>query len=283
VSLDSETGRNNMSCDTSKPEVVGLIPARGGSRRILRKNLVDLCGRPLIAYTIEASRRARCITRTIVSTDDHEIADVSRRLGAEVPFLRPGRLATDTARSIDVIRHAARWLENHGIRLRAMVLLQPTSPLRKAAHIDEAVRLFLGGGCDSVVSVRRCDGVMDRDKDGERNRKLLRSIRPGGWLAPWRGKPGGRIDRRLRPCGSERGRQVSVSGMQARSAAGVDLPCLLNGAVYVLGRRVIFGSVPIENRRTKAYIMPANVSVDVDTRKDLHAAERQLSRRGSAR
>lgn len=279
-----------MKRDSRKPVVIGLIPARGGSRRIPGKNLADICGRPLIAYTIDASRRAKRLTRTIVSTDDQEIAEVSRKLGAEVPFLRPSRLATDKAKSIDVIRHAARWLEKHGPKLRAMVLLQPTSPLRAAAHIDNAVRLFFASGCDSVVSVCRCSSVLTSGAQGERKRKLLRMVLPDGRLGPWRS---GRSIVGAISCGTvvpsgrlgawdgDTGRSGLRSG--ARPVTDSSRPCMLNGAVYVLGRRALFGGVPIENDRTMAFIMPVEVSVDVDEPEDLIAAAKQLSRRADAR
>lgn len=133
--------------------VVALIPARGGSKGIPRKNLVTIAGRPLIAYTIEAARGAGCFDHVIVSTDDAEIAEVARHYGAEVPFLRPAELAGDTSPMLDVLCHALGWCESTGERVDVMVLLQPTSPLRTARHISEAVALFFERDATSVVSV----------------------------------------------------------------------------------------------------------------------------------
>jgi CMP-N,N'-diacetyllegionaminic acid synthase len=133
--------------------IVAIIPARGGSKGIPRKNLVQIAGRPLIAYAIEAARSAVSIDRVLISTDDSEIADVSRELGAEVPFQRPLEFADDLAPMLGVLRHALAWLETQGVVVEALVLLQPTSPLRTAHHIEEAVTLFRSAPASSVVSV----------------------------------------------------------------------------------------------------------------------------------
>lgn len=133
--------------------VVGLIPARGGSKGIPRKNVAPCAGRPLIAWTCDAARAARTLARTLVSTDDAEIAAVARECGVEAPFLRPAALAADDTPALPVLVHALDWLESQGATVEAVVLLQPTSPLRRAEHIDGAVELFRRAGADTVVSV----------------------------------------------------------------------------------------------------------------------------------
>ena len=133
--------------------VVAVIPARGGSKGIPRKNLVEIAGRPLIAYTIEAAQKAAFVDRVIVSTDDTEIAIAAFELGAEVPFLRPPNLANDTAPMHGVLRHALAWLESQGVAVEGLVLLQPTSPLRTSRHVDESIALFRSACASSVVSV----------------------------------------------------------------------------------------------------------------------------------
>jgi CMP-N,N'-diacetyllegionaminic acid synthase len=134
--------------------ILGLIPARGGSKGIPHKNLAPLGGLPLIAHTINAAKASATISRVLVSTDDGEIATVSREFGAETPFLRPAELATDEATALSVIQHAALWLDQkENWRAEAVVYLQPTSPFRKAEHIDSAVHLLLNQEADSVVSV----------------------------------------------------------------------------------------------------------------------------------
>jgi CMP-N,N'-diacetyllegionaminic acid synthase len=134
---------------------VGLIPARGGSKGIPRKNITPCAGKPLIAWTCEAARASRALDRVILSTDSEEIAAVGRACGVEVPFLRPARLAEDSTPALPVICHAFGWLERAGELVEGMVLLQPTSPLRRARHIDEAVELFRRRRADTVVSVVR--------------------------------------------------------------------------------------------------------------------------------
>ena len=124
--------------------VVGLIPARGGSKGVPRKNLAVVGGRPLLAWTIDAAQRARTLDRVVVSTDDDEIASAA---GTEV-LRRPARLAEDATPMIDVVRHAVDELAPD-----VVVLLQPTSPLRRAQHIDVVVDLLLESGADSVVTV----------------------------------------------------------------------------------------------------------------------------------
>jgi CMP-N,N'-diacetyllegionaminic acid synthase len=128
--------------------VVGLVPARAGSKGIPRKNLAPVAGKPLLRWTVEAALEASTITRTIVSTDGDEIAALARELGAEV-LARPAELAADGAPMVDVLRHALGQIGP----CDALVLLQPTSPLRRAEHIDAAVELLRTSGADAVVSV----------------------------------------------------------------------------------------------------------------------------------
>lgn len=130
-----------------------MIPARGGSKGIPRKNLVQIAGRPLLAYAIESARSAMSVDRVLVSTDDREIADVACALGADVPFMRPPELADDSAPMLGVLRHVLAWLESREDSVEALVLLQPTSPLRTHVHVEEAIRLFRSAPASSVVSV----------------------------------------------------------------------------------------------------------------------------------
>ena len=132
---------------------LGVIPARGGSRSVPQKNIRLLGGRPLLAYTADAVQASRRLSRTIVSTDDPTIAEVARGLGLEVPFMRPAELASDRALIAPVLQHAAREMADRNFAADAVVLLQPTSPLRRAAHIDRAVELLESTGADSVVTV----------------------------------------------------------------------------------------------------------------------------------
>ena len=128
----------------TKPEVLAIIPARGGSKGIPRKNIRPFSGAPLIAWSIAAARQAESVTRTLVSTDDEEIAAVARRFGAEIPFLRPAELAGDQTTDLPVFEQALAWLAgNEGYRPDVVVQLRPTSPLRPRDCVDGAVRLLL--------------------------------------------------------------------------------------------------------------------------------------------
>lgn len=128
----------------NRPEVLALIPARGGSKSIPRKNLRRLAGLPLVAHPIRTALATELVTRVIVTTDDAEIAEVARRHGAEVPFMRPAELGGDSVTDLPVFQHALRWLdEREGYRPEIVVHLRATSPLATAAHVDKAVGLLL--------------------------------------------------------------------------------------------------------------------------------------------
>ncbi len=128
----------------TRQDVMALIPARGGSKSVPRKNLLQVAGRPLIAYSIQHALACPSITRVVVSTDDDEIADVARRFGAEVPFKRPADAASDTATDFQVFQHALNWLAEHEAYVPELVVhLRPTGPVREVALIERAVQLML--------------------------------------------------------------------------------------------------------------------------------------------
>jgi CMP-N-acetylneuraminic acid synthetase len=134
--------------------ILGLIPARGGSKGIPNKNLVPLVGRPLIEYTFEAALASQGLTRVVLNTDDPTIAQIGRDYGIEVPFMRPAGLARDDTLMVEVLQHALITLQDiEDYWPEIVVLLQPTSPLRRAEHIDAAVNLLLEKNADTVVSV----------------------------------------------------------------------------------------------------------------------------------
>jgi CMP-N,N'-diacetyllegionaminic acid synthase len=139
----------------SRPDVLALIPARGGSKSVPRKNVLPIGGKPLIAHSIAHALGCAPITRTIVSTDDDEIASVAARYGAEVPFRRPAEYATDTATDLDVFAHALRWLsEIEGYRPELVVHLRPTTPVRRVALIERAILAMLADpSADALRSV----------------------------------------------------------------------------------------------------------------------------------
>ncbi|MFC1499363.1 cytidylyltransferase domain-containing protein [Verrucomicrobiota bacterium] len=135
--------------------ILALIPARGGSRSIPMKNIVDMGGKPLIAYSIEVALKSELISRVVVSTDSQKIADISRESGAEVPFMRPEELAGDTTTDLPVFQHALKWLnENEDYVPGIVVQLRPTTPLRRVKEVDEAVQLLIDDpDADSVRCV----------------------------------------------------------------------------------------------------------------------------------
>ncbi len=133
--------------------ILGLIPARGGSKSLPRKNIRPLLGRPLIAWTIEQTLASKYLDRVLVSTDDEEIAEISKKYGTEVPFMRPKELATDEVKGIDVVLHAINWMDKNGNPYDLIMVVQPTSPLRTSEDIDRAIGLLFFKKAQAVVSV----------------------------------------------------------------------------------------------------------------------------------
>ena len=141
-----------------RPQVLGLLTARGGSKGLPRKNVLPIGGKPLLAWSIEAAKGSASVDRVVMSTDDDEIAGISREFGADVPFMRPEHLSRDDSAHFPVVEHAIQWLEkNEGYRPDYILLLQPTSPLRTAGDIDGAVGLAVRHRADAVVSVTELD------------------------------------------------------------------------------------------------------------------------------
>lgn len=158
--------------------ILAIVPARGGSKGIPNKNLVDLCGRPLIAWSIATGRAlvaAGTVARCVVSTDSEAIAGVARTYGAEVPFYRPAELATDGAKAVEYVLHALDTLEPQDGPYDAVMVLQPTSPSRDVDAITAAVACFRAGSADSMISCYEEDYVNDL---------VMYVAQPGGFLVP---------------------------------------------------------------------------------------------------
>jgi CMP-N-acetylneuraminic acid synthetase len=224
--------------------ILGLIPARGGSKGIPRKNIALLGGRPLIAWTIETARAAQHLTRVVVSTDDDAIAVTAKTAGAEAPFMRPGDLATDNAAALPVIQHAVAQLEMTGWHTDAVVYLQPTSPFRGANAIRRAVELLRGGACDTAVSVVRVPHAMTPES-------LMRSV--DGLLEF------------IAPEDARRFRRQDKSQLYAR-----------NGPAVLALTRATLDSGELYGRRVMAINMNALESHDIDEPLDLAVAESLL-------
>ncbi|MGH7005666.1 MAG: cytidylyltransferase domain-containing protein [Alphaproteobacteria bacterium] len=226
-------------------KILAVIPARGGSKGLPRKNVLPLDGKPLIAWTIEAAKSAQRIDRVVLSTDDDEIAEVGRTYGCDVPFRRPAELAGDRSRQADVVAHAAKFLAAAGEGpYDIVVCLQPTTPLRKPSHIDEAVDAFLESGAESLISLKEQDY-------------------PPWWMFALE-------NGRIRPAfGYEPG--VNVFDMVRQQFPTVYRP---NGAIYITRTESLFLSrrlVDIEN--CAYYLMPDEDSVSIDTALHFATAE----------
>ena len=157
--------------------ILGVVPARAGSKGIPRKNLLTLGGKTLLELAIESARESRLLTRTIVSTEDEELAEVARECGAEVPFLRPSELASDTASVWSAMRHAVAYLaEREGWKADTAVILQPTTPFRRGEHIDATVQVLLDTGAESAMTVREVDypphWMLRMDNEGRLSRLI---------------------------------------------------------------------------------------------------------------
>lgn len=224
-----------------KPIVACLILARGGSKGVPRKNTYPLDNKPLIAYSIEAAQTSQMVDRVIVSTDDEEIAEISRSFGADIPFMRPTDLAQDDSSSMDVIIHAIQWLnKNEGYLPEYVLLLQPTSPLRIAIDIDCAIALAVQKDADGVVSVT----------DTPDHPYLAKQIAQDGRLADFIQKPDIYVNRQSLP-------PVYI----------------VNGAIYLAKREIILNKKTFYTENTYAYVMPADRSLDIDTPWDMYLAE----------
>lgn len=154
------------------PRVLAVIPARGGSKRLPRKNILKIGEHPMISYSIMAAREAELVTNWLVSSEDDEILEIARQYGASTPFKRPEHLATDDVRNIDVTLHALEFMEKeNNTTYDIIVLLQPTSPIRSASHIDNAIEQLWQSNLPSLAAVKgpyqKRDPVLKRiDEEG---------------------------------------------------------------------------------------------------------------------
>lgn len=223
---------------------LGIITARGGSKGLPRKNVLDCAGKPLIAWTIEAAKNSKLLSDFIVSTDCKEIAEVSKKYGAKVPFLRPSELATDSATIADVIKHSIEMLKENGESYDAIVLLQATSPCRTFRNIDESITLF-------------------KNLDNSLNSTLVsvyKAPKKTAWVLE---NKGGKLNFAL-------GERVQ----QRQSLSSLYFP---NGAIYISSFDGFNGEFYGEN--TYKYEMLEEESVDVDYLEDLKRAEYILNQR----
>lgn len=231
-------------------KTLGVITARGGSKGIPGKNLKLLAGKPLLAYSVDAARAAGVLDRIVVSTDDAAIADCARSLGCDVPFIRPAALAQDDTPHLPVLKHTVGWLAEHqGYRPDAVVILQPTSPLRRSEDIREAVRLLASRDVDSVVSVSEVPAHLNP-------MRMLRLAADDTAVL-----------------------FVTGEAVRRRINRRQDLPeaWVMNGALYAFRTPVLFAEEPsLYGRRTLAMRMPDPFGISIDTPEDWLQAEKAI-------
>lgn len=228
-------------------KVLGVVTARGGSKGIPRKNIIPILGKPLIAYTAEAARSSEKLTRVILSTDDEEIANVGQRWGLEVPFLRPPELARDDTPTLPVIQDAIRKLESENEFYDAVMILQPTNPLRRPEDIDGAIALLEKTGADSVISFTDV---------GEKHPARMKFIGQDGRVTD--------------PPFAE-----AYEGQRRQ-----ELPKLYlrEGSVYLTRRDVLMKENSIKGKDCRAWIIPSERACNIDTLFDLYICEQLLRR-----
>lgn len=221
--------------------ILGLIPARGGSKGVPGKNKKVLAGKPLIIHTIDAALSSS-LTNFIVSTDDSAIATLATYAGASVPFMRPENLATDTAKSIDVVKHALNTMEElEGRQYDAVMLLQPTAPFRTAADIDAAIGLLEASpDADSVISVADVEAY---------HPARMKYIRDGKLIDP-----------------------PFAEAYESQNRQELTPMYIRNGAIYLTKRATILNH-SFKGTTCLAYVMPAERSVNIDTLQDFEFAE----------
>lgn len=231
--------------------ILGIIPARGGSKSIPRKNIKSFCGKPLIAWAIETLRQSGVIDRIVVSTDDAEIAEVAKKYGAEVPFVRPAEFAEDTAPTLPVLQHAVTWLkENEGYKPDYVLLLEPTSPSKRPFHVKDAVKMLVESGADSVISVAEVPGVL--------NPHWQIRVADDGRTELFTGEPFKKVIRRRQ-----------------------DLPKTYcrNSSIYAFRPELLFSDDPsFYGEDVRAYVTDSKYAFDIDTPEDWEFAERQFKR-----
>ncbi|HCA7077533.1 TPA: acylneuraminate cytidylyltransferase family protein [Citrobacter sedlakii] len=223
---------------------VAIVPARSGSKRLPGKNSRLLAGKPLIVWTLEAALASEQFDEILVTTDCTTLASISLSAGASVPFLRPAELSSDTATTNDVVRHAVGWIEQHQGTVSRVALLQPTSPLRTAQDITQALALYEAKRASAVVSVCPTDHPL----------QFCNTL----------------------PASLSMANFIQREDLQRSQ----DLPISwrLNGAIYILDRRYVGDLSAIYSENTFAYTMEKERSVDIDNELDFMLAELLLSR-----
>lgn len=219
-------------------KVLAIIPARGGSKGLPKKNILDLQGKPLITWSIEASLNSKYIDTTIVTSDDDKILEIAKSLGVTT-IKRPASLASDTSSSESVIKHV---LDSINDTYEYIILLQPTSPLRKAQHIDEAFSLIFDSNSDSLISVVETD-----------NKILKAFLEEDGYI-----------------------KGISNNFFPFMNRQNLPKTYISNGAIYIINRLAFMKKNTFLTNKTIKYIMNEESSIDIDTIEDLIEAEKRI-------
>ena len=217
-------------------KLLALIPARGGSKRLPRKNILDFCGKPLIAWTIEAALKSKYVDHVVVSTDDNDISNISSQYGADVPFIRPNNISLDHSNLVEVVEHALKKLEESGCHYEYVILLQPTSPFRTSKHIDAAVELLVKKNSSAIISVTKAI-----------NNPLWANTIP------------------------ENGSMDNFIQENIKNKRSQDLPIFyeLNGAIYLINsRKILEENTFFLKKGVFSYEMDRISSIDIDTNYD---------------
>jgi len=233
-------------------KILGIVTARGGSKGIPRKNIIPLLGKPLLAYTAEAALASKRLTRTVLSTEDEEIARMGQRYGLDLPFLRPAELARDDTPTIPVLQDVVSKLDARGESYDAVFILQPTNPLRRPEDIDGAIELLEKTGADSVISFFDV---------GEKHPARMKFITPEGRV----------VDPPFKEQFEGQRRQ--------------ELPKLFlrEGSVYLTRRAVLMEQNSVQGGDCRAWIIPEERACNIDTLFDLFLAEQMLKYHDSKR
>ena len=222
--------------------MLAIIPARGGSKGILKKNIKLLGGKPLILWTIESALASRKIDRIILSTDDEEIVEVCSETGVEIPFMRPSELAKDDSLAIDNYIYTIKRLETEfGEKYEDFLVLQPTTPFRKVEDIDGSIELFHNKKANSVIS-------------------CVKLNYPFGWILTVNDE--GKIKK-----------VIDVETSKAMNRQSLEDAYLPNGSISIYKSSLLLDNYTYYSKKTYAYLMPSERSIDIDTEFDLKLAE----------
>ena len=230
--------------------ILAIIPARAGSKRLPKKNILKLAKKPLLAWTIEAASKVRQIDEIVVSTDDKKIAEISKNFGAKIPYLRPKALATDEAKTVDVVLDVVNYYnEKLNRKFDVVIVLQPTSPLRKAKDIKNALNFFLKKKANAVIS------VCETDHSPKWANKLPKNLSMNSFL------------------------KSEVINTRSQD---LEKYYRLNGAIYIIKtERLLVDENLFPKKKSFAFIMPTLRSIDIDTEIDFNLAEIIIKKRQS--